>query len=322
MSPEKRRGTPKQRFPYRTPAVDNRPFWQKHKTQLATAAGGALGAMGLIFANDCKPQQIPQPPGIERPQTSIPAKPTTVSSRKEELSPRLRYILAIENEIKQQQIQPSEKERALWAEGFQSTKTTVELNETTEAEARRRIEQTLSLMTRSENPYFRHAASVYQKYRQEGRTNIYPDITEKFNNEEQAVTNSSIVNNNVHFGTRMAARDILSDYSSLSLASVITHEAEHVENFIKYDDAYAHLPLIERFIHHQTRQQNNRERVAEEARGYGTQSLAFIYTQGLVRYDMTNYPFVDTVGKFLETGGRSDSPAWEAHIAQAIIRTN
>lgn len=227
----------------------------------------------------------------------------------------------VEQEVKRLGIQLSDKERMLWQTfGYSRSQEKVPINETTLQEAGNRVHTTLTLMLNSENPYFSRAANFIGPLLDSGDASIavYKEIRQK----GVAMTSALQLrtgDNKLHWHIGIDSNEVLNNSSGTILAMQIAHEVKHVENMILFQNSLPPtLSPQERLEKQNQRMSDPNELIAEEARGFGIQALAYIYAYGLGFRGGIGLSHEEYASEFIRDGSDPNSESWKTYVEKII----
>ncbi|OGH33921.1 MAG: hypothetical protein A3J69_00475 [Candidatus Levybacteria bacterium RIFCSPHIGHO2_02_FULL_42_12] len=277
------------------------------------AAAGLSIAVLLIKRSSLLDNKLEE--AMEGKPTPTPISPT------EQVHPNL---LIIEQEVNLLGIKPSQKEQQLWTtKGYVRSPQKLPINEATIKEAQSRVATTLALMQQSENPYFKDA-SLFLKSRLLSKKvshSLYPKSKVSKDGRLSMRTQAMITNNELEVHIAIAIEEVLNESDSVTLASQLTHEIEHVRNTLSYLESFPSLSPEERVGKEVQRRQDSIQHIEEESRGYGRGAQAYIYQAALLGY-LTSGGSIDEerAVAFIRAGSNIDSPQWKQYVRVDILR--
>lgn len=224
----------------------------------------------------------------------------------------------IKEEIKRLGIKPNLYEQSLWAKiVFPPLRNVNFQDKGFQNEVAVRLIETLNVMERSENPYFKEAIAILKPLRAQDRLTIGVSTTTP--EEASARTYQVIKEGELRLVLEYSISTALGKKYGIDIALKITHEAQHVKDMVSWDNPS--LSLQERFDLQSKRREDPREFLRGEARAYAIQARAFIWQVGLMNITPslpdTN---TDLAANFLRNGGKEDSPGWLQYIRQNWIK--
>ncbi len=166
-------------------------------------------------------------------------------------------------------------ERQLWEQGYQRSVNKLPITEASVAIAEQRLQQTIELMGKSSNPFFKEAYDRIKRYGDRASLKVYSVINSE--HDYQIVTFLQNRDDKVHGHIAFAANEILNNTDALLLATEIVHEATHLTRIL--DIATFNLTLsAEQIIEkEQARKNNPRALFEEESIAYARQAEALRY---------------------------------------------
>lgn len=247
----------------------------------------------------------------------LPDKPTITLPTPTATSPETKRFptsVILDNEIKRLGITFSPKERALWDNGL----TRARSKEMMSRQLENFIDYTLELMAQSENPIFKTASEDYKRLRDDGLAS-HAVVPVRENQGYSAITKPQFRNNKIHSHTSYADV-IVQRRDPHSLALLLAHEIEHARGMLRFDASLAETTSIpDRIFLHSLRGQNQRETIEEEARGWGIQVQAFIYSYELTYYSMEPR-FITIAEQFVQCGNTRDNACWRSYVEKDILK--
>ncbi len=231
--------------------------------------------------------------------------------------------LIIEQEINRLGIKPSEREQQLWiTKGYARSPEKLPINESTIKEAQIRVATTLTLMQQSENPYFKDAALFFKSHllSKEVSHSLYPKSKVSKDGTLSMSTLTKIKDDKLEVHIAIAIEEVLNESDSVTLASQLTHEIEHVRNTLFYLESFPSLSPDEKVEKERQRRQDPIQHVEEEARGYGKGIQAYIYEAGLLGYITSGGSDEEkrTIA-FIKSGSDVNSVEWKKYVRTEIL---
>lgn len=191
-------------------------------------------------------------------------------------------------------------------------------------EAEKRIDGVLTLMYNSKNNYLKQAATDFASFQQQLKATyiVQPDrqLFERQNSLMEV--GADIVNNRVMAYIVLSSNDVLETRSDVQLAILLTHEIEHLRNVIAYHDSLdtSYTPQEKLGKIRATRKDRDKF-IAEEARGYGEQALAYINHYGL-GFILKGSNEERIAAAFIRAGGKKDDKKWLEFTEYYLIQLN
>ncbi|GEM_PF-4049754 len=285
---------------------------------------GALSSAITLSLVACRGTE-PAPSSPRRPTPAQPGLPAPTEQLKPQISENEKTI---QQEAIRLGLSPDHQERILW-ENFRyqydpnyQQKFPGEIERKQEAE--KRIDSVLTLMYNSKNKYLKQAATDFNAFQQQLKATyiVQPDrqLFERQNSLMEV--GADIANNKVMAYVVLSSNDVLETRSDVQLAILLSHEIEHLRNVIAYHDSldasYTPQEKLEKI------RETRRDRakfIAEEARGYGEQALAYINHYGL-GFILRGSTEERIAAAFIRAGGKKDSKEWLAFTEYYLTQIN
>lgn len=204
----------------------------------------------------------------------------------------------------------------LWEGSYQDTNEILPTDSSTDKEFSVRIFQTLELMGKSKNPYFREASKYLYQMRQSGRMEFYrladwqgdASAGVGFGPNDQGVFQYEL-NVNPDF--------VLNGSTALTLAGVLTHESWHIR---RYDAELAKttgLSPDEKMAYLNDFQNLPGQLGTEEAFAYAKEAEAYINEAGLMGqvYAAQASGEENRAARYIQLGSNFQNPEWMNYIA-------
>lgn len=225
----------------------------------------------------------------------------------------------IQEEIQRLGIKKSQKEIDLWSKNSfvpPATPLPIRRDEATRRESETRLEQAISLMSQSENPYLREASVFFQFLSASKRVSIRlnPDLPSKEGMITVGGVTPVVIENVLGWFLDISPHQVINKLDSLSLAMKLTHEFEHIKNEYLYLQEFQALSLEEQLA--RLEQRYRQEWFIEEGRAYGKQSLAFVYQAGLHGIHPRGSD-EELVATFIRFNNKVDSVGWLGYIERS-----
>lgn len=273
--------------------------------QTHMSRGQAIGALSSVIALSlvavaCRGETVSQP-----------------SRNQRELGPvSLSDNELVNKEIARLEISFSQKERDLFEKNWFSKLPLTDEQETFQ-KAARRVDVTLAIMRASENPYFHNAATLFFSWIDQGKAGIE---VSRGDGKSNAIADLKEKDGKLFGQISLDFKDVAYSLTPLTLALSIVHEIEHLKNFFATQDRLLETYTTEeRLAVYKRGKANPQLFLEEEARGYAAQARAFIYAQGLLRYNNTpDFSVMLWAGTLLRTGNDANNPAWRNYVATIL----
>ncbi len=230
----------------------------------------------------------------------------------------------IERRVQEMGIQPSRQENSLWLKGYSHDEKKLPVDETTYAEANRRVNMTFNLMLQSENLWLKEKSAAFLKQLvSEGTVSIGVSPIPPSGQDKSAAGVYGIERDGkFHMVISINQELILNDSNSSSLAFVLAHEAEHVRNELERQKALINLPVAERVkISRERPSRDVNGLVEEEARGYAVQAEAFTYHYGL-GYRGGGPHDKAMAAAYIRYGNNASDPRWIERVRKDEMDTS
>lgn len=216
-------------------------------------------------------------------------------------------------EVKRLKITPDSEETQLWSEAYQVNNIKQEFNKETAGIASSRLLDSLKRMTRSKNPYFQEASNylINLMNQKKLRLQIVKNLGDR--KHDGLVTGYGVVDDKVSYAMRASGEFILNNSSALTLAGLITHEAQHIK---RLEEITGQLPadtpgssVVQKLEEYNLVKQNI---IYEEALAYGKGSQSYIYEVGLTNkiYDPYLTGQDNMAANFIRNGSNAQSTSW------------
>ncbi len=185
----------------------------------------------------------------------------------------------IQGEIDRLGIRKSEAEINLWQEADVQIKEAADSQTLT---TMKKLNIVTQAMKRSENPYFKDAATFIDEKTIERKlaTKINTSPIDRKARNYYVMRSGTIIIDNTFVLTLDAIAEAIMERKPVGIAADITHEKEHLQNALLTDLPEGATPQ-QRKANQNRRILDKQELLAEEARGYMQQSKSVIYYLGL-----------------------------------------
>lgn len=282
---------------------------QKPRTLLYGAAGVVFAVLllgGTILARGCEAQtstvSTPQPPST----LAVVDKTET-------------YRQILDQEVTRLGIAKNPQEIDLWTQNGYFPSRRIPVTPETQIQAARILQSTLTLMTRSENPYFREATDYLKPLVTNGDVQLSLPTTISTGTSLRAVmgTETIITNGKLVSDIFIPADYLLNSANSVELALSLTHETQHVKNARNFLSSLpTELSIAQKL--EKERERFKTSRLAEEASGHGSEALAIIqqYGFGERRMDKTD---IEDAATFIRFGSNVQSPDYRNYVAVTLL---
>lgn len=276
-------------------------------TGAATALGAAAIVGGLLFARaqDQSPPHTPTPP--TRPLTP---ENTTVNNEQR-----------VRQEVIRLGIQENSKEKELWEKKGYNPLPPSEITTQSIVLAEERIIQTLAIMEESENPHFKSAVEFYKTQVKLGKVSIkayrrvYSNLAESL-----IVIGPEIREGELHYHFAVSADAFLHDMSTLTAAITVSHEIEHLKNFLEAEKNLGSMNVEQKLEKLKPSLWSLDTNVEEEARAYGAETKAYIHHYGLTRFKDDGA--LTKAAIFIQSDNNPSHIQWRTHIGRNVLGVN
>lgn len=232
----------------------------------------------------------------------------------------------IKREVRRQHITLNQKEQDLHTQfGFDPISIPDgPLNENLQQEAVKRVQNLITIMSKSENQYFKEASDMIVPMNQQKELEIKiitNNLISDLGTEANMTTGFLIKDGKLGWIISIDARTLLSKSSSIKAAIDLTHEAKHLANLVAFQKTLPPDTTVEkRFEFAKARSLDQREYVLEEASGIAQGAQAYILEYGYGYTGSKNNNIHQDAAMFIRCGNTAENECWISYVRSTHIR--